>query len=116
MKKSAFISLLLTTMLISLSSAVFASKPVPKDVRYLLGMYYGNGSVFLVRENHGNLEIVYRTDSEDKDFSMANIFPLKKNHFEIFNQENILGFQWKRRCLQNRWKAVCPQFLSGRRK
>ena len=84
MKKSAFISLLLTTMLISLSSAVLASKPVPKDVRYLLGMYYGNGSVFLVRENHGNLEIVYRTDSEDTDFSMANIFPLKKNHFDSY--------------------------------
>ena len=31
-------------------------------------MYYGNGAVFLVRENKGNLELAYRSDEEDKDF------------------------------------------------
>lgn len=47
-------------------------------------MYYGNGSVFLVRESKGNLEIVYRTDSKDQDFSKANIFPLLKNRFDSY--------------------------------
>ena len=61
-----------------------AAKNVPKDVTYLLGLYYGNGSVFLVRENRGELELLYQTDPADKDFSHANIFPLKKVRFDSY--------------------------------
>lgn len=61
-----------------------SAKNVPKDVTYLLGLYYGNGSVFLVRENRGELELLYQTDPADKDFSHANIFPLKKVRFDSY--------------------------------
>ena len=67
MKKA--IILLLLFIFSSASSDVLAAKTVPKDIKYLLGMYYGNGSVFLVRENMRNLEIVYHSDPEDRDFS-----------------------------------------------
>lgn len=77
--------LLLAILLLSLLLPVQAAKNnVPRDVKYLLGMYYGNGSVFLVRENKGRLEIVYRFNEADKDFSEANIFPLRKVHFDSY--------------------------------
>lgn len=61
-----------------------AAKNVPKDIAYLLGLYYGNGSVFLIRENRGELELLYQTDPADKDFAHANIFPLKKVRFDSY--------------------------------
>ena len=67
-----------------MTPAVMAAKAVPKDVNYLLGMYYGSGSVFLLREDKGTLQIVYPSSSEEKKFSMANIFPLKKVRFDSY--------------------------------
>ena len=61
-----------------------AAKAVPKDVNHLLGMYSGNSSVFLLREDGGKLQIVYHTDSDDRDFGMGNIFPLKKVRFDSY--------------------------------
>ena len=81
--KRILTAMLLTVLLLACASTGSA-KPVPRDLRFLLGMYYGNGSVFLVRESKGNLEIVYRTDSQDRDFSKANIFPLQKNRFDSY--------------------------------
>ena len=81
--KKTLTSLLLTLLLLACTSTGSA-KQVPKDLRFLLGLYYGSGSVFLVRENKGNLEIVYRTDSKDPDFSKANVFPLLKNRFDSY--------------------------------
>ena len=78
------LGLLLAATLFNCSSTVLASKTVPKDIRYLLGMYYGNASVFLVRENKGNLEIVYHSVPEDRDFSFSNIFPLQKVRFDSY--------------------------------
>jgi D-alanyl-D-alanine dipeptidase len=66
------------------SSLAFASPAVPRDVAYLLGLYYGNGSRFLIRENQGGLELVYNYDQESSDFSKSNIFPLKKEHFDSY--------------------------------
>ena len=56
MKHKRFsVSVLIVTALLSLTSLAIAAKSVPKDINYLLGMYYGNASVFLIRENKGNL-------------------------------------------------------------
>ena len=38
---------------------------VPKDVKYLLGFYYGNGENILLRENNGEVELLYRTLAAD---------------------------------------------------
>lgn len=57
---------------------------VPKDVKYILGFYYGNGENILIRENNGGLELLYRTLNEDKCFARANIFPLQKEHFDSY--------------------------------
>lgn len=57
---------------------------VPKDVKYILGFYYGNGDNILIRENAGNLELLYRTLREDNCFAKANIFPLQKEHFDSY--------------------------------
>ena len=83
---------LLAAAIFSVAFPALAAKNVPKDVNYLLGMYYGNASVFLIRENKGNLEIVYPSDQTDRDFSHANVFPLKKVHFDSYtlNEEGPL--------------------------
>lgn len=57
---------------------------VPKDVKYILGFYYGNGENILIREKDGNLELLYRTLREDNCFARANIFPLQKEHFDSY--------------------------------
>lgn len=87
-----FLSVVLTVCLFVLTPVSLAAKSVPKDVNCLLGMYYGNSSVFLLREDKGNLQIVFHTDPEDRDFSKANIFPLKKVHFDSYtlNEEGPL--------------------------
>ena len=91
-KKYVSLSLLLAVFLFAMASVSFAAKSIPKDVKYLLGMYYGNGSVFLLREDKGDLQLVYRADPDDRDFSRANIFPLKKVRFDSYelNEEGPL--------------------------
>ncbi len=56
----------------------------PKDVKFILGFYYGNGENILIRENNGGLELLYRFAQEDKCFARANIFPLKKERFDSY--------------------------------
>ena len=57
---------------------------VPKDVKYILGFYYGNGEQILIREQQGRLELLYRVFPEDQCFDLANIYPLRKNHFDSY--------------------------------
>lgn len=60
------------------------SPDAPKDVKHILGFYYGNGENILIRENDGDIELLYRTLREDKCFDKANIFHLQKNHFDSY--------------------------------
>lgn len=74
-------------LLLCVQSAVcLAAVPVdaPKDVKHILGFYYGNGENILIREKNGALELLYRSLLEDKSFALANVFPLKKNHFDAY--------------------------------
>ena len=56
----------------------------PKDIKYILGFYYGNGENILIRENNGRLELLYRTAQEDRSFAAANLYPLSKVHFDSY--------------------------------
>lgn len=56
----------------------------PKDIKYILGFYYGNGENILIRENNGRLELLYRTAQEDRSFATANLYPLSKVHFDSY--------------------------------
>ena len=76
-------------LLLLLSWKTALAQEIPKDVSYLLGMYYGNGSQFLIRENQGRLELVYRFDGDDKDFSGSNVYPLKKEHFDSYTINEV---------------------------
>ena len=91
-KKIVSVFLLTNLFLFSLISVTLAAKAVPKDVSFLLGMYYGNASVFLLREEKGILQIVYLSDKENRDFSMGNVFPLRKVRFDSYtlNEEGPL--------------------------
>nr|WP_304260567.1 M15 family metallopeptidase [Phascolarctobacterium succinatutens] len=55
-----------------------------KDIKYILGFYYGNGENILIRENNGRLELLYRTAQEDRSFAAANLYPLSKVHFDSY--------------------------------
>ena len=59
-------------------------KDAPKDIKYILGFYYGNGENILIRENNGRLELLYRTALGDKSFAAANLYPLSKVHFDSY--------------------------------
>lgn len=56
----------------------------PKDIKCILGFYYGNGENILIRENNGRLELLYRTAQEDRSFAAANLYPLSKVHFDSY--------------------------------
>ncbi len=59
-------------------------KDAPKDVKFILGLYYGNGEHILLRENTGRLELLYKTEAADNSFAAANIFPLRKLRFDSY--------------------------------
>ena len=65
-------------------AAVLEPRECPKDLKYLLGIYYGNGEQFVIRERNGELELLYRTTREDYKFANSNQFPLKKERFDSY--------------------------------
>lgn len=86
MKMRTFMAGVCAGLIFCVQGVVSAAIPtdVPKDVKYILGFYYGNGENILIRENNGGLELLYRTLNEDKCFARANIFPLQKEHFDSY--------------------------------
>ncbi len=68
------------------AGCVLAAVPqdAPKDVKHILGLYYGNGENILIRENNGRLELLYRFAQADSSFAGANIYPLSKQHFDSY--------------------------------
>lgn len=68
----------------ALAAPAFEPKDCPKDLKYILGMYYGNGELFLLRENKGEVELVYRFGQKDYNFAGSNIYPLYKEHFDSY--------------------------------
>lgn len=104
MKNKKIMAGVIASLIFCFNCAVMAKVPedVPKDVKYILGFYYGNGENILIRENNGELELLYRFSREDKCFDKANIFPLTKNHFDSYtlnesgplhNTEVNVGFE-----------------------
>ena len=69
------------------SDVVFARR-VPeepqRDVKYILGLYYGNGENLLVREDEGDLQLFYRLPG-DRCFEKSNMYPLTKNRFDHYS-------------------------------
>lgn len=88
MMKRFFSVALLCVSLFSQVALSYASnvepKECPKELKYLLGMYYGNREQFIIRERGGELEILYRTTREDYKFAKSNHFPLKKEKFDSY--------------------------------
>lgn len=68
----------------SWAAPAFEPKDCPKDLKYILGMYYGNGEMFLLRENNGEVELVYRFGQNDYTFAGSNVYPLYKEHFDSY--------------------------------
>lgn len=66
-----------------------APNDAPKDIKYILGMYYGNGENILIRENLGRLELLYRFAKDDITFEKANIYPLTKEHFDAYIMHEV---------------------------
>lgn len=66
------------------AAPAFEPKDCPKDLKYILGMYYGNGEMFLLRENNGEVELVYRFGQNDCTFAGSNVYPLYKEHFDSY--------------------------------
>jgi len=77
-------------------------KDAPKDIKHIVGFYFGNGENILIRENQGKLQLLYRTLLEDNCFKDANLFSLTKDHFDSYTllengplrmQEGAVKFQ-----------------------
>ncbi len=69
---------------LSVRAATLEPRACPKDLQYLLGLYYGNGEQFVVREQDGTLAILYRAMRDDYKFANSNLFPLKKERFDSY--------------------------------
>lgn len=54
-----------------------------RDVKYILGLYYGNGENILIREDGGELQLFYRLTG-DRCFEKSNMYPLRKNRFDHY--------------------------------
>lgn len=54
------------------------------DEEALLGYYHGGGEVLLVRENQGELELLYELEKNDQDFTKSNGFALIKDHYDAY--------------------------------
>ena len=61
----------------------------PKDIKHILGLYYGNGENILIRENKGELELLYRFKSADSSFAKSIIYPLDKVHFDSYTLHEV---------------------------
>ena len=57
MKMNKFLAGVCAGLIFCCQGMAIAGAPadVPKDVKYILGFYYGNGENILIRENDGNL-------------------------------------------------------------
>lgn len=66
------------------AAPAFEPKDCPKDLKYILGMYYGNGEQFVLRENNGAMELLYRFARGDYKFTGSNVYPLYKEHFDSY--------------------------------
>ena len=67
-------------------SEAIGVKPEPPqlDEAYLLGVYAGSGKAFILRESSGKLDILRRYLDEDKDFSQSYIYPLQREHYDLY--------------------------------
>ena len=65
-------------------AAVYEPEELTKDEAALLGIYAGNGEIFLIREAAGKLQMVYRYLNDDKDFTRSNFFTLDKEHYDAY--------------------------------
>lgn len=87
MKKLLILCLLVCSCFSSqgvFAAAVDEPKECPKDLRYALGLYYGNGEQFLLRENNGELELLYRYSQDGYTFAKSNRYPLLKERFDSY--------------------------------
>lgn len=76
--------LLLCVQMSAGSAEAAVPQDAPKDIKHILGLYYGNGENILIRENNGRLELLYRIAQADKSFAAANLYPLTKVHFDSY--------------------------------
>lgn len=59
------------------------SAAVQRDVKYIIGVYYGNGENILIREENGDLQLFYRLPG-DLCFDSSNMYALRKNRFDSY--------------------------------
>lgn len=85
MIKKAIITALSTLLFVGVAQASLTEpNDCPKDIKYALGFYYGNGEQFVLRENGGELELLYRYNREDYKFNRSNIYPMTKKSFDSY--------------------------------
>lgn len=65
-------------------AAVWQPEELPQDEAALIGFYRSGGESLAVRERDGHLEILYRFQQGDKDFTQSNEFALTKNHYDSY--------------------------------
>ena len=55
----------------------------------LVGFYQGNGEQVAVRENKGRLQLLYRFQSGDRDYTGSNVYQLVKNHYDNYELREV---------------------------
>lgn len=87
MKSKQILAGIFAGLILYIGSNIVVAGSVPdepqRDVKYILGMYYGNGENILIREDNGDLQLFYRIPG-DRCFEKSNMFPLRKNRFDHY--------------------------------
>ncbi len=86
---SLFCGVLCVTGTLWAFAAPWMPEEPSKDEAALVGFYQGNGESLAVRENAGQLEILYRYQPKDKDFTKSNVFTLVKNYYDNYELREI---------------------------
>ena len=83
-KLSIFFTSVCLALALTAQAADWEPEEMPKDEAALIGFYQAGTESLAVREQQGNLQLLYRYLPKDKDFTKSNLFTLVKNHYDNY--------------------------------
>lgn len=89
-KKTGILSVWLA---FGLSLTAWAGAWEPEDLNReeaaLIGFYQGNGEQVAVREDKGQLQLLYHFQPKDRDYTGSNVYTLVKNHYDNYELREV---------------------------
>ena len=89
-KKTAILSACLCLgFVLTARAGAWEPDDLNREEAALVGFYQGNGEQVAVRENKGRLQLLYRFQSGDRDYTGSNVYQLVKNHYDNYELREV---------------------------